>query len=129
MHNSRTDRNGLMDGTSLQNIMRSASDSRLLPCCAQLLSLVQSFCDPTDCSPPSSSVHGIFQARILKWVSMPSSRRSSQPRDLTHVSYVSCIAGGFFTAEPVHLCNPMDCSTAGFPVLHHLPEFAQTNVH
>ena len=98
MHNSRTDRNGLMDGTSLQNIMRSASDSRLLPCCAQSLSLVQSFCDPTDCSPPSSSVRGIFQARILKWIS----RGSSQPRDLTHISYVSCIAGGFFTAEPVH---------------------------
>ena len=27
------------------------------------------------------------------------------------------------------LCNPMDCSTPGFPVLHHLPEFAQTRVH
>ena len=27
------------------------------------------------------------------------------------------------------LCNPMDCSTPGFPVLHHLPEFAQTHVH
>ena len=27
------------------------------------------------------------------------------------------------------LCNPMDCSTSGFPVLHHLPEFAQTHVH
>ena len=27
------------------------------------------------------------------------------------------------------LCNPMDCSTRGFPVLHHLPEFVQTHVH
>ena len=27
------------------------------------------------------------------------------------------------------ICNPMDCSTSGFPVLHHLPEFAQTHVH
>ena len=27
------------------------------------------------------------------------------------------------------VCNPMDCSTPGFPVLHYLPEFAQTNVH
>ena len=27
------------------------------------------------------------------------------------------------------LCDPLDCSTSGFPVLHHLPEFAQTNVH
>ena len=38
-----------------------------------------------------SSVHGIIQARILEWVAMPSSRGSSQPRDLTRISYVSCI--------------------------------------
>ena len=48
-------------------------------------------CDPMDCSLPNSSVHGILQARILKWVAMPSSRGSSQPRDQTHISYVSCI--------------------------------------
>ena len=51
-------------------------------------------CDPIDCSPPSSSVHGILQARILEWVAMPSSRGSSEPRDWTQVS---CVAGGFFT--------------------------------
>ena len=34
-------------------------------------------CDPTDCSPPGSSVHGILQARILEWVAISSSRRSS----------------------------------------------------
>ena len=50
--------------------------------------------DPMDCSPPGSSVLGILQARILEWVAMPSSRGSSQPRDLTQLS---CIAGGFFT--------------------------------
>ena len=50
-----------------------------------------------DCSPPGSSVHGIFQARILKWVAISSSR-SSQPRDQTYVS--SCIASGFFITEP-----------------------------
>ncbi|CAI9151343.1 unnamed protein product [Rangifer tarandus platyrhynchus] len=47
--------------------------------------------DPTDCSPPGSSVHGIRQAIILEWVATPSSRRSSQPRDRTHGSYFSCI--------------------------------------
>ena len=52
-----------------------------------------------DCSPPGSSVHGIFQARILEWVAMPSSRGPSQPRDRTHVSCVFCIAGRFFTTE------------------------------
>ena len=48
-------------------------------------------CNPVDCSPPGFSVHGILQARILEWVAMPSSRGSSQPRDRTYVSYMSCI--------------------------------------
>ena len=51
-------------------------------------------CDPMDCILPGSSVHGDFQARILEWVVMPSSRGSSQARDQTQVS---CIVGGFFT--------------------------------
>ena len=46
-------------------------------------------CDPRDYSPSGSSVHGIFQARILEWVAIPF-RRSSQPSDWTHISYVSC---------------------------------------
>ena len=37
-------------------------------------------CDPMDCSLPGSSVHGIFQARILEWVAISISRGSSQPR-------------------------------------------------
>ena len=48
-------------------------------------------CDPMDCSPPGSSVHGVFQARILQWFAIPSSRGSAQPRDQTCISYVSCI--------------------------------------
>ena len=51
-------------------------------------------CDPMDCSPLGSSVHGILQARILEWVTIPLSRGSSQPRDQTWVSH---IAGRFFT--------------------------------
>ena len=38
-------------------------------------------CHPVDCSPSGSSVHGIFQARILEWVAISFSRGSSQPRD------------------------------------------------
>ena len=63
-------------------------------------SLAQScptLCDPMDCSLQGSSVHGLFQARVLEWVAMPSSRWSSQPRDQT---WVSCNAGRFFTTEP-----------------------------
>ena len=48
-------------------------------------------CDPMDCSPPGSSVHGIFQVRVLEQVAMPSSRGSSQSRNQTRISYVSCI--------------------------------------
>ena len=57
-------------------------------------------CDPVDYSPPGSSVHGIFQARILEWVAISSSRESSSPRVLPCISRVSCIAGGFFTTVP-----------------------------
>ena len=48
-------------------------------------------CDPTDCSPPGSSVQGILQARILEWAAISSSRGSSWPRGWTHLSCVSCI--------------------------------------
>ena len=67
---------------------------------AQLLSRVWLW-DPTDCSPPGSSVHGILQARILEWVATPSSRGSFWPRDRTGVSCISCTAGKFFPAEPL----------------------------
>ena len=50
--------------------------------------------NPMDYSPPASSVHGILQARILEWVTIPFSRGSSGPSDQT---LISCIAGGFFT--------------------------------
>ena len=43
-------------------------------------------CDPMDCSPPGSSIHGILQARVLEWVAIPFSRGSFQPRDQTSVS-------------------------------------------
>ena len=59
---------------------------------AKSLQLCLTLCNPMDCSPPGSSVLGILQTRILEWVAMPSSRGSSQPRDLTCVSYVSCVS-------------------------------------
>ena len=56
--------------------------------CAQWCSTL---CDPVDCSPPGSAVHGICQARILEQVAISHSRGSSQPKDRTCVSCVSCI--------------------------------------
>ena len=51
---------------------------------------VMSVCDSMDCSLPGSSVHGLLQARILEWVIISFSRRSSQTRDGTGVSCVCC---------------------------------------
>ena len=48
-------------------------------------------CDPTDCSLLGFWVHGTFQATILEWIAISSSMGSSQPRDWTHVSCISCI--------------------------------------
>ena len=51
-------------------------------------------CDPMDCSLSGSSVHGIFQARVLEWIAISFSRGPSRPRNRT---WVSCIAGRRFT--------------------------------
>ena len=58
--------------------------------CAKAFQSCPTLCYPMDCHPQGSSVHGILQARILEEVAMPFSRRSSQPRDRIHISYVSC---------------------------------------
>ena len=60
-------------------------------------------CNPMDYSLPVSSVHGIFQARILEWVAISSSRASSRPRNWTRISYVYLIAGGFLTLHHLGL--------------------------
>ena len=102
-------------------------------------------CNPMDCSPPGSSVHGIAQERILEWIAISSSSRSSQSRDQTHVSCVSCIGrhilyhcatlGDCSECDRVNLhlplekwmcakllqscpilCGPMDCSPPGSSV-------------
>ena len=72
---------------SISLLSLSCRKSEVLQSCLTL-------CDPMDCSLPDSSVHGIFQARILEWVAISFSRGSSQPRDRTQVS---CIAGRHFT--------------------------------
>ena len=50
--------------------------------------LCLALCDPTNCSLPGSSIHGILQARVLEWVAISFSRGSSQPRDQTRISCV-----------------------------------------
>ena len=65
-------------------------------CCRLVAKPCLTLCDPTDWSPPGTSVHEMLQARILEWIAISCSRGSSPPRDPTHVS---CLAGRLFTTE------------------------------
>ena len=68
-------------------LLSSESESEVAQSCLTL-------CDPMDCSLTGSSVHEIFQERVLEWIAISFSRRSSWPRNRTRVS---CIAGRRFT--------------------------------
>ena len=83
-------------GARSLSLCHTSSPRRGLCVCAQSLQLRPALRDPVGRSPPGSAVRGIFQARILEWVAVPSSRGSSRPRDGTQVS---CTAGRRFTAE------------------------------
>ena len=86
-------------------------------CVCLVAQLCPTLCNPMDCSSPGSSVRGILQARILEWVAIPFTKGSSQSRDRICVSHVSCIAGGFFTAEPpgkpLYLTFGVKCCVVG----------------
>ena len=72
----------------LQVIQGSSGNRRVLTwllCCVQSLQLCPTLCNPVDCSPSGSFVHGIFQVRILEQAAISYSRGSSRPRDWTHV--------------------------------------------
>ena len=106
---------------------------------------------PMDHSLAGSSVRGIFQARVLEWGAIAFSEQgtiadiywfclSNTPNSFGKVlpTYSLWYQQSIYTLPlllllvaqscPI-LCNPMDCSTPGFPVLHYLPEFAQMHVH
>ena len=90
-------------------------------------------CDPMNCSLPGSSVHGIFQARVVEWVRLLAKTFFWQPGGLIEqlvagqISISSVLSS--VTMSCPTLCDPMDCSTPGFPVHHQLSELAQTHVH
>ena len=125
-------------------------------CCSSVTKSCPTRCNPMNCNPPDSSVHGIFQARILQWVAIFFSRRASWPRNRTHLSWIGrqilyclshmgspiyhdfclnwhlhnlrCICCCLVAKSCLTLCDPMDCSILGFPVLHYLLELEQTYV-
>ena len=65
------------------------SECANIPKWSEVAQSCPTLCDPVDCSPPGSSVHGILQARILEWVAISFSRGSSWPRDQTQVSRIA----------------------------------------
>ena len=70
--------------------------------------LCPTLCDPTDCSPPGSSVHGILQARILEWVAISFSRGSSWPRGWTRISRIAgrlLYVGSIFKNHRDQICG------------------------
>ena len=67
--------------------LKTLNTTYILKVKVKLLSRCPTLCDPMDCSLPGSSVHGIFQARVLEWVIISFSRGSFQSRDRTQVSH------------------------------------------
>ena len=83
-------RDGVPDDRNIE--MSYERQTKLEQGAAVLHLVVPALWDPRDRSPPASSVHGIFQARILEWVATSFSRASSLSRDQTHVSCVPCVS-------------------------------------
>ena len=65
--------------------------------CCSVAKPCPTLCNPMDCSPPGSCVHGILQVRILEWAAISFFRGSSRPRDQTHISHISFTGRQVFT--------------------------------
>ena len=95
------------------NIIKA--DDHQIQCYACLVAQSRlTLCNPMDCSPPGSFVHGISQARILEWVAICFSRKSSSPRDPTHVSCVSYIASRFFPCWAIREAHQIETRSQNF---------------
>ena len=110
--------------------------------------LCPTLCNSMDCSLSGSSVHGIFQARVLEWIAISFCRGSFWPRDQTWISHttadplpsqsslfpfsrvssqprnqtgVSCIAGGFFTNWAIREASPLLVIYTKVPCVYNRP--------
>ena len=97
--------------------MKVKSESEVAQSCPTLW-------DPMDCSPPGSSVHGIFQARVLEWGAIALAVNIH-----TLKIFITLWLSSVQLLGSVWLWDPMDYSTPVFSVHHQLPELAQTHVH
>ena len=95
----------------LLQCMKVKSESEVTQSCPTLR-------DPMDRSLPGSSVHGIFQARVLEWDAIAFSNFQGRTVQFSSVAQ-SCLT----------LCDPMNRSMPGLPAHHQLPEFTQIHVH
>ena len=99
------------------NYTKFISKNCLHTCVLSSFSRVQLF---VTCSPLGSSVNGIFQAKILEWVAISSSRGSSQPRGQTCISMSPVLAAAAAAAKSLQscltLCDPIASSPPGSPV-------------
>ena len=77
------------DGASRKGKSEALKETGTL-CVCSVARPYLTLCNPVNYHPPGSSVHGIFESRILEWVAIFSCRGSSRPRDRTHVSCISC---------------------------------------
>ena len=99
---------------------------------AKSLQSCLTLCDPIDGSPSGSPVPGILKARTLEWGAIAFSAQGtylSTNMAFMVLSTSDSVQFSSVTQSCLTLCNPMNCCTPGFPVLHHLSEFAQTHVH
>ena len=90
-------------------------------CCCLVAQKRASLCNPTDYSPPGSSVRGVLQARTLQWVAFPSSRGSSQP---WHWTRISCISRRIFFnrwAPRESWVTIRNSNTGGYQTMYQLP--------
>ena len=83
------------DPTDVGNLIFDSSEVKW----NEVAQLCLTLCDPMDGSLPGSTVHGIFQARILEWAAISFSSRPSQPRDRTRVSCIACRLFTFWTTK------------------------------
>ena len=79
---------------------------------SEVARLCPTLCNPMDCSLPGFSICGIFQSRILEWVAISFSRRSSRPRDWTQVSHI--------VGRPFTLWATREANTCIYIYIYHI---------
>ena len=91
---------GCKESNTTERLSFSLMEGKYIIICCLVAKSHSTLCDPMDCSPPGSSVHGISRAIILEWVAISFSRESSQPRDWTRVSPIGrCVLYHWATRE------------------------------